>query len=139
VNRGLIGALVITRRGMARPDGTPKDVDRELVAVFMEYDENQSWFIDANIKRFTRNPQILKFDGGPVDPKGNYDLLLGTGFGPSNFRWSINGYQFANMPVPRTKRGDHVCWSLLALGEGFNFHTPHWHGNTMLVNGQPPT
>ena len=22
------------------------------------------------------------------------------------------------------------------LGEGFNFHTPHWHGNTVLVNGQ---
>jgi FtsP/CotA-like multicopper oxidase with cupredoxin domain len=136
VNAGLIGALVVTRRGMARPDGTPNDVDRELVALFMEYDENQSWFLDANINRFTRNPPKLKLDSGPVDPKGNFDLLLGTGFGPSNFRWSINGYQYANMPVPRMKRGDHVRWYLVTLGEGFNFHTPHWHGNTVLVNGQ---
>ena len=137
VNAGLIGAIVVTRRGMARPDGTPKDADREFVALFMEFDENQSWFIDDNIKRFTTRPKKFnKVDIVPIDPKGNFDLLLGTGFGPSNFRWSINGYQFANMPMPRMKKGDHVRWYLLTLGEGFNFHTPHWHGNTILVNGQ---
>jgi FtsP/CotA-like multicopper oxidase with cupredoxin domain len=137
VNAGLIGAIVVTRQGMARPDGTPKDADREFVALFMEFDENQSWFIDDNIKRFTTKPKKFnKIDIVPTDPKGNFDLLLGTGFGPSNFRWSINGYQFANMPMPRMKKGDHVRWYLLTLGEGFNFHTPHWHGNTILVNGQ---
>jgi manganese oxidase len=137
VNAGLIGAIVVTRQGMARPDGTPKDADREFVSLFVEYDENQSWFIDDNIKRFTTKPKKFnKIDFAPVDPKGNFDLLLGTGFAPSNFRWSINGYQFANMPMPRMKVGDHVRWYLLTLGEGFNFHTPHWHGNTILVNGQ---
>ncbi len=136
VNAGLIGAIVITRRGMARPDGTPKDADREFVVLFMEFDENQSWFLNDNIKRFTTKPKKLKFEGGPLDPKGNFDPLLGTGFGPSNFRWSINGLQFGNMPMPRMKVGDHVRWYLLTLGEGFNFHTPHWHGNTVLVNGQ---
>jgi FtsP/CotA-like multicopper oxidase with cupredoxin domain len=137
VNAGLIGAIVVTRKGMARLDGTPKDVDHEFVALFMEYDENQSWFINDNIKRFmTGHIKKLKFDGGPVDPEGNFDALLGTGFGPSNFRWSINGYQYANMPMPRMKVGDHVRWYLITMGEGFNFHTPHWHGNTVLVNGQ---
>lgn len=137
VNAGLTGAFVVTRRGMARPDGTPRDADREFVAMFMEFDENRSWFIDHNIKRFTKNPKKLKFDGGPVDDAGTgADPLLGTGFIPSNFRWSINGYQYANMPMPRMKLGEHVRWYLLTLGEGFNFHTPHWHGNTVLVNGQ---
>jgi hephaestin len=136
VNAGLIGAIVVTRRGMARPDGTPKDVDREFVALFMEYDENQSLFIDDNIKRFTSNPKKLKFEGGPVDPQGNFDILVGTGFGPANFRFTINGYQYANMPMPRMKKGDHVRWYLVSLGEAFNFHTPHWHGNTVLVAGQ---
>ena len=28
-----------------------------------------------------------------------------------------------------------VCWYLLTVGNGFNFHTPHWHGNTVLLNG----
>jgi hephaestin len=40
------------------------------------------------------------------------------------------------MPMPRMKVGDHVRWYLITMGEGFNFHTPHWHGNTVLVNGQ---
>jgi hephaestin len=40
------------------------------------------------------------------------------------------------MPVPRVKVGDHVRWYVATLGEGFNFHTPHWHGNTVLVAGQ---
>jgi len=34
INSGLIGPLVITRRGMARADGSPSDVDREVVAQF---------------------------------------------------------------------------------------------------------
>jgi FtsP/CotA-like multicopper oxidase with cupredoxin domain len=137
VNAGLIGALVITRKGMARPDGSPKDVDREFVGLFMIYDESQSWFIDQNIKRFTTKPKKFnKLQGAPVDPDGNFDALLGTGYGPGNFRYTINGYQYANMPMPVMKKGDHVRWYSITLGEGFNFHTPHWHGNTILVNGQ---
>jgi FtsP/CotA-like multicopper oxidase with cupredoxin domain len=136
VNSGLIGALVVTRAGMARPDGTPRDVDREIVGLFMEYDENQSQFIDQNIKRFVKDPKKVKFDNIPVDSKGNLDILGGNGFAPANFRFTINGYQYGNMPMPRMHVGDRVRWYLLTLGEAFNFHTPHWHGNTVLVNGQ---
>jgi len=136
VNAGLIGAIVVTRRGMARPDGTPKDVDREFVALFMIYDENQSWFIDDNIKRFIKNPKPSdKFAAIPKDPEGNFDAFIGSGFTVMNFRDTINGYQFANMPMPTMKVGDHVRWYLVTLGEGANFHTPHWHGNTVLVGG----
>src|SRR5262245_34612098 len=41
VYAGLMGPMIITRAGMARPDGTPKDVDRELVVSFQVDDENQ--------------------------------------------------------------------------------------------------
>ena len=137
INSGLLGAIIVTRKGMARADGTPQDADREVVALFMEFDENQSWFIDQNIKRFVRaRKKFTKIDIVPADAKGNFDLLLGTGFGPNNFRWTINGYQYATMPIPKMKRGDRVRWYLLTIGEGFNFHTPHWHGNTVLLNGQ---
>jgi FtsP/CotA-like multicopper oxidase with cupredoxin domain len=137
INAGLIGAIVVTRAGMARPDGTPKDVDREFLALFMMYDENQSPYIDANIKRFIKKPKPgLKFDGGTqVDPNGNFDPILGNGFASINVRATINGYQFATMPMPTMKRGDHVRWYAMTIGEGFNFHTAHWHGNTALVNG----
>jgi manganese oxidase len=50
---GLIGAIIVTRRGGANPDGTPKDVDREFVALFMIFDENLSPYLGANIGRFT--------------------------------------------------------------------------------------
>lgn len=38
-NAGLLGPIIVTARGRARPDGTPKDVDREFVASFMIFDE----------------------------------------------------------------------------------------------------
>lgn len=38
-NRGLLGAIIITRLGMARPDATPRDVDQEFVTAFMIFDK----------------------------------------------------------------------------------------------------
>jgi hypothetical protein len=49
----LIGSNIVTRVGRANPDGTPKDVDREFVTLFMIFDENMSPYLDANIQKFT--------------------------------------------------------------------------------------
>ena len=38
-NRGLLGPIIITRRGWARPDGSPKDVEREFVTAFFIFNE----------------------------------------------------------------------------------------------------
>lgn len=38
-NAGLLGPIIITAKGMAKPDGSPKDVDREFVAAYMIFDE----------------------------------------------------------------------------------------------------
>jgi hypothetical protein len=38
-NAGLLGEIIITAKGKAKPDGSPKDVDREFVALFMIFDE----------------------------------------------------------------------------------------------------
>lgn len=38
-NRGLLGPIVITKKGMARADGTPRDVDREFVTAFFIFNE----------------------------------------------------------------------------------------------------
>ncbi len=39
VNAGLIGPIIVTARGKARPDGSPRDVDQEFVALFMVFDQ----------------------------------------------------------------------------------------------------
>jgi FtsP/CotA-like multicopper oxidase with cupredoxin domain len=38
-NAGLLGPIVITKQGHARPDGSPKDVDREFVTAFVIFNE----------------------------------------------------------------------------------------------------
>lgn len=40
VNAGLIGPIIVTARGKARPDGSPRDVDQEFVALFMVFDQS---------------------------------------------------------------------------------------------------
>lgn len=39
INAGLLGPIIITAKGKANPDGSPKDVNREFVASFMIFDE----------------------------------------------------------------------------------------------------
>ena len=39
-NLGLLGAIIITKKNMAKPDGSPKDVHREFVVSFMVFDED---------------------------------------------------------------------------------------------------
>jgi manganese oxidase len=34
------------------------------------------------------------------------------------------------------RKGEHVRWYVMTMGIGFNFHTPHWHGNVVSVRGQ---
>ncbi len=134
-NAGLIGAIIITRKGMARDDGTPKDVDREFVTAFFLIDENNSPYLDHNIQAYTKDPKsVNKLEGKPVDPDGNFSFV-GTGFTAANIRLTINGYLFANMPMMTMHKGEHVRWYVLSLGDGGNFHTPHWHGNVVTVNG----
>lgn len=38
-NAGLLGPIIITARGMANPDGSPIDVDKEFVTAFFIFDE----------------------------------------------------------------------------------------------------
>jgi manganese oxidase len=135
VNSGLIGAIIITARGMAGPDGRPKDVDREFVNLFLIFDENVSWYLDHNIQTYTSDPKgVKKLDGKPVDADGLFSIF-GTGFTSENFRSSINGYMYANGPMMTMKKGERVRWYLISLGGVINGHTPHWHGNVVLAKG----
>jgi FtsP/CotA-like multicopper oxidase with cupredoxin domain len=49
VNTGLLGVMIVTGRGRARPDGTPNDVDREVVATFAQVHEELSLLSAENV------------------------------------------------------------------------------------------
>ena len=55
-NSGLVGPMVITRKGMANPDATPKDVDREFFSFFSVLNENESLFLDDMIAKLDAAP-----------------------------------------------------------------------------------
>jgi len=120
VNTGPIGAIVVTRRGMANPDGTPKDVDREVFVLFSEEDESSSRYFAANIADPTTNPLHRK----PVGPYLFDDEI-----------YNMNGFVYGNMPLVTMHAGERVRWYVMATMSDFDFHTPHWHGNNLLVNG----
>jgi FtsP/CotA-like multicopper oxidase with cupredoxin domain len=123
VNAGLMGPILVTRRGATKPDGTPKDVDREFIVAFFEVDENVSWHLNDNVQHYTEPP--LK-----VTP----DMLIFIHpFGFSNLKESLNGFLYGNLPSPKMKVGERVRWYLMA-GTDFEVHAPHWHGNTVVMN-----
>lgn len=133
---GLIGAIIVTARGMAGPDGKPKDVDREFVSLYIVFDENTSWYLDHNIQTYTGDPKgVNRVEFNPVDDKGIL-APAGSGFAAANFKGTINGYLYANGPRMTMKKGERVRWYLLTMGEGANFHTPHWHGNVVVDHGK---
>jgi hephaestin len=117
---GLMGPMEITRQGMARADGSPKDVDREVFALFSVMNENQSPYLDTNVHRFAQKPF--------PDPDDE-------DFQESNLMHSINGYVFGNGPLITVHRGQRVRWYVMSMGTEVDLHTPHWHGNTVTVNG----
>ena len=136
VHSGLVGAIIISRRGGSDADGKPKDVDREFVCLFMLFDENQSWYLDYNIQTYTSDPKgVNKGEFIPVDADGNL-APAGTGFSVANGKFAINGYIYGTGPAMTMKKGERVRWYLVGLGEGFSIHTPHWHGNVVLHDGK---
>jgi FtsP/CotA-like multicopper oxidase with cupredoxin domain len=137
VASGLFGVIVVTRHGMALPDGRPKDVDHEFVSMFIAINENESWYLEDNIRAHTTDPKgVDRTQSRLMTPAGMAGTIVGTGFIDGNVKWSINGYIYGNMPMMTMKQGDRVRWYVATLGDFNNAHTPHWHGNTVLVSGQ---
>jgi FtsP/CotA-like multicopper oxidase with cupredoxin domain len=120
-NAGLIGPIIIGRHGSMNPDGTFKGVDREFITLFTVFDENESPYLKKNIERYTGDP-------ASVNPNDE-------AFVESNLMHSINGYVYGNMPMMTMKKGEHVRWYVMGMGTEVDLHTPHWHGNTVVING----
>jgi manganese oxidase len=138
VAAGLMGAMIVTRRGQANADGTPKDVDREMIALFTAFNENLSWYLQQNIARINgADPKALRDAGANFSDARGYFTFAGTSFIETNYKFSVNGYLYGDGPVMTVRQGERVRWYLLGMGDvgALNFHTPHWHGNTVLSHG----
>lgn len=117
---GLMGPIVVTAAGKAREDGSPMDVDRELFYLFAVMNENQSHYLKHDAEELTEPPH---------DPEADEE------FSESNLMHSMNGYVYGNGPIPTIGKDKRVRWYVMSLGTEVDLHTPHWHGNTVTVNG----
>ena len=124
VNAGLIGPIIVTRRGQMTASGHPRGVDREFVMLFGVFNENDGSFTAENLKHYTGDT-LRQAKSGPI-------TFSGVGF------QAINGYVYGNLPLStmRMHQGEHVRWYVFSATTADDFHSPHWHGGTVLTGGQ---
>ena len=132
INLGLVSFIVVTDPARARPDGTPKDVDREMAALFMIFDESnlsEEGEEEAEDKPVT-STQTVPFHRSWSE----IQELMEEGE-----RHTINGLTFGNLPGLEMNQGERVRWYLFGLGSEKDFHTAHWHGLRVIEDGRRRT
>lgn len=131
VNAGLLGPMIVYAPGTLGLEGRPKDVDREIVLGFLEFDENESWYMEENVRTYTSNPNAIAYVRGPFGDR--IATSDGVDWG-GNFMETINGYTYGNLGGLEMRVGERVRWYLMA-STNFEIHAPHWHGNTVTIAG----
>nr|XP_006974825.2 coagulation factor V [Peromyscus maniculatus bairdii] len=112
IHSGLIGPLLICRKGTLHPESNlPMDM-REFVLLFMVFDEKKSWYYEKS-KRSWRieSPEV----------KNSHEF------------YAINGMIY-NLPGLRMYEQEWVRLHLLNMGGSRDIHVVHFHGQTLLDN-----
>lgn len=126
---GLFGFIIVTDQKRARTDGTPKDVDREMAAVFMIFDESGLSLEAKEAWEYATLP-----NAPPPMPWAKIQELTEQGK-----RYAISGRIFGNLPGLEMKEGERVRWYLFGLGSESDLHTAHWHGARVIEDGRRRT
>ncbi len=112
---GLIGTVVVTKKGMERsPENPrPKDIDKAFTTLFLVFNEN--------------GRKIVKQTEAYESPEETEE---------GNLKHAINGFIFGNLKGLEVEQDDRVRWYLIGLGTEVDMHTAHWHGQTVLNAGK---
>lgn len=117
---GLVGPVIVTRRGAARGSSNPvpTDVDREFVLMFSVMNEGANLFFQDNVDAFLNG----------VVPNNTEE------FEESNLKHAINGFMFCYRDdLLRMNIGERVRWYVMDIGTEVDLHSPHWHGQSVAV------
>jgi multicopper oxidase len=83
MHSGLLGAVIVSRRGLGRSDAPPLDVQREFVLLTALSNENISWHASDNLRRLKNNKPERK----------------GERYYASNLMANINGFMHDTLPA----------------------------------------
>ncbi|XP_006895636.1 PREDICTED: ceruloplasmin-like [Elephantulus edwardii] len=111
---GLIGPLIVCRTHYLKVFNPIKI--REFSLLFLVFDENESWYLDDNIRTYSDQPD-------KVD-KDNEEFI------ESNKMHAINGRMFGNLEGLTMYTGDEVNWYLIGMGNEIDLHSVHFHGHS---------
>uniref|UniRef100_UPI00398F15E9 ceruloplasmin isoform X2 n=1 Tax=Pristiophorus japonicus TaxID=55135 RepID=UPI00398F15E9 len=116
---GLVGPFIICKKGvLTGKKKHGKEADEEFALMFSVMDENLSWYLEDNIRRYCTTPS--KVDTGDED------------FMESNKMHSINGYVYGNLPHLSMFTGDKVVWYLFGMGNEVDIHSVYFHGQILI-------
>ncbi|XP_057584109.1 coagulation factor V [Hippopotamus amphibius kiboko] len=114
IHSGLIGPLLICRKGtLHKESNMPVDM-REFVLLFMVFDEKKSWYYEKKPTRSWRRASS--------EVKNSHEFH------------AINGMIY-NLPGLRMYEQEWVRLHLLNVGGSQDIHVVHFHGQTLLENG----
>jgi hypothetical protein len=147
INLGLVGFIIVTDPKRARADGTPNDVDREMPAFFMIFNESEGdQEARERAEAARRGPALGPLLSGLQLQNGQLTSAVSNaaaaGPAPDAFelreegqRHAINGLIYGNLPGLEMNEGERVRWYLFGLGSESDLHTPHWHGLRVVEEG----
>ncbi|RVE63889.1 hypothetical protein OJAV_G00140780 [Oryzias javanicus] len=113
-NSGLVGPLLVCKKGALGTNGIQKGVDKEFFLLLSVMDENLSWYLDDNIHQFGKNQELEEDEV----------------FEESNKMHAVNGYMYGNLPGLEMCAGDRVMWYTFGLGTEADIHGVYFEGNT---------
>ncbi|XP_075017909.1 coagulation factor VIII isoform X2 [Calonectris borealis] len=119
LHSGLIGPLIICRRGVLSFIFRRQLAVQEFSLLFTIFDETKSWYFLENMERNCRPPCHIQQD--------NPDLKRNHSF------HAINGYMSDTLPGLVMAQQQRVRWHLLNMGSTEDIHSIHFHGQLFSV------
>uniref|UniRef100_A0A8C6YN31 Coagulation factor VIII n=1 Tax=Nothoprocta perdicaria TaxID=30464 RepID=A0A8C6YN31_NOTPE len=119
LHSGLIGPLIICRRGVLNFLFRRQLAVQEFSLLFTIFDETKSWYFQENMERNCRPPCRVQQDN--VDFRRNHSFH------------AINGYVRDSLPGLVMAQQQRVRWHLLNMGSTEDIHSVHFHGQLFSI------
>ncbi|NXD16732.1 FA8 factor, partial [Nothocercus nigrocapillus] len=119
LHSGLIGPLIICRRGVLSSLFRRQLAVQEFSLLFTIFDETKSWYFQENMERNCRPPCRVQQDN--LDFRRNHSFH------------AINGYVRDSLPGLVMAQQQRVRWHLLNMGSTEDIHSVHFHGQLFSV------
>ncbi|CAL8466619.1 g6155 [Coccomyxa elongata] len=133
---GLYGAIIVSRKELAREDGSPKDVDREFALMFAVAHETKTFFSAENLAVFLPGSPYSNLTGEDLDDVQLSLMDTDDSEDAADLYYAINGMIYCNLPKMVGRQGDRVRFHIFTLGTEDDLHGPSLLASSFLADGQ---